>query len=120
MRTKQELITWAHENREELDARRMACEDEGVQEFNRMAPEMSRRLWDSGAWLASVLREAGASDQEVTDAQFAAGQRSFAADAFEVAVAFANEYEQSGSLAEEPGVELADKIIEEMEQSDDG
>lgn len=111
--TVEQAKQWAAENAEELDRCRQA-EVAQIQSFNLFAPDLSKALWDSGCWLAEQLRSHGATDEQVKAIQFAAGQRAFGGDAWQAAVAYANEFEANGDTEEKGGIELADKINNEL------
>jgi hypothetical protein len=114
MLTVEDAKKWALERLIELDKDRLECENKAVQMLNRIIPEKSKNLWDSGCWLESVLLENGASKEQVKDIQFAHGQRSFANDEWKVAVDYANEFIANGETQEKGGFELARKINEEI------
>lgn len=97
---------WVTDNYDELEQKRINCADPDVQMFNSIAPKLSKTLWDSGCWLAHILRNAGATDQEVQSIQMAHGQRSFGADPWQTAVDYANEYCETGDTVEKGGLEL--------------
>lgn len=105
---------WAIENETELNRSRLSCKDSDVQMFNRIAPEKSKELWNSGCWLQDVLLEHGATDKQVKEIQFAAGQRAFGGDAWEVSVDYVNEFISNGDTQEKPGIELAKKRHNEL------
>ena len=67
-----------------------------------------------GVWLAEKLSKMGADEIVVDDACFTLGQRSLFGDPFKEAVKYANEYEENGSLLDKPGLELANKILDEL------
>ena len=110
--TVEQAKAWAAENSHELDIARLRCTDGIVQMLNRVDPEKSKQVWDSGCWLAEVLREHGATEEQIREIQFAAGQRSFGGDAWKASVLYANEFAATGGTAEKPGPELAAKIWE--------
>lgn len=68
------------------------------------------QVWQSGCWLNHVLREEGASEEEVLQIGFAHGQRSTFGDPWQWAVDYANEYARTKAVQDKPGLELADKI----------
>ncbi len=114
MKTIADAKAWAEENAEELDAARLACDDETIQMFNRVSPELSKRIWNTGGWLGHELRRLGATDNEVDEIQFAMGQRAFGGDAWQAAVDYVNEFSKTGTTEETGGLELADKINNEL------
>ena len=82
--------------------------------FNRAMPELSRKLWNAGCWLAEKLREHGATDEQVEEIQLAHGQRSFGGDTWKAAVDYANEFAEEGDTEEKGGIELARKRHAEL------
>lgn len=114
MFTVEDAKSWASERCSELDADRLAHEDQMVQMMNRMMPEKSKSLWDSGCWLAEKLREHGATDKQVSSIQMAQGQRAFCGDAWQAAVDYANEFAANGDTEEKGGAELAAKRHREI------
>lgn len=114
MLTVEDAKKWADERSSELDKERLGWEDPTIQMLNRIIPEKSKNLWNSGCWLESVLLENGASKEQIKDIQFAHGQRSFANDEWKVAVDYANEFIANGETKEKGGFELAKKINEEI------
>lgn len=105
---------WADKQSDKLDRDRLECPDPAVQWINKMIPEKSKELWNSGCWLAHVLREHGANDEQVIDIQTAQGQRSLGNDPWKVAVDYANEFIANGDTEEKSGIELAMKINNEL------
>lgn len=105
---------WANDNSIELDADRIACDDQSVQMLNRIIPDKSKCLWDAGCWLAEKLRERGANDEQVSAIQMAMGQRAFCGDTWKAAVDYANEFALSGDTKEKGGEELASKLNYEL------
>lgn len=114
MLTIEDAKTWATERSSELDEARLGCEDQIIQMMNRMMPEKSKSLWDSGCWLAANLREHGATDEQVSSIQMAQGQRAFGGDAWQAAVDYANEFAANGDTEEKGGAELAVKRHREI------
>lgn len=119
MLTISDARAWADARREELDLARLTHTDPMVCMMNRVMPEKSKTLWDSGCWLAEVLREHGATDEQVRDTQMAVGQRALGGDAWRAAVDYANEFVATGDTEEKGGLELAVKINSEMVVDDD-
>lgn len=113
-KTIEDAKQWATDNEVRLDSDRLASSDETVQRFNRMMPAKSKELWDSGCWLGEQLRSHGATDEQVSQIQMALGQRAFGGNAWAAAVAYANEFEQSGDTEEKGGLELAEKRHAEL------
>lgn len=107
MRTVEEAMQWAADNREELDKGRLECESPDVQMFNRIMPELSQRIWDSGCWLTEQLKALGASDEDIAEAQFATGQLATLGNPWRSVVAFVNGYEEHGEAPVKPGAALA-------------
>ena len=105
---------WARDNTEELDADRLSSNDDAVQMFNRVMPEKSKELWDSGSWLAGQLRSNGATEEQISSIQMAQGQRAFGGNAWQAAVDYANEFEATGDTQEKGGLNLAEKRHEEL------
>ncbi len=114
MFTIEEAKKWANEHSQKLDADRLGNKDETVQMLNRMIPEKSKSLWDSSCWLANKLKEHGATDEQISSIQMAHGQRSFADDSWQVAVYYVNEFSVTGDTKEKGGIELANKINDEI------
>ena len=114
MRTIQEAKQWAKDNAADLDAARLSSEDETVQMFNNIMPEKSKVLWDSGVWLAHELESHGATADQIYSIQTALGQRAFCGDAWQAAVAYANEFASTGDTEEKGGHELAEKRNREI------
>ena len=114
MYTINDAKTWATENSESLDADRLSCKDETVQMFNKVMPEVSKLLWDSGCWMAEQLRSHGASKGQVSSIQMAQGQRAFGGDAWQAAVDYANEFAETGDTEEKGGAALAVKRNQEL------
>ena len=103
MKTIEEAKQWAEDNREE-------CSDayensKGIPDFLR-SPQFEK-IWISGYWLSAVLKEAGATKQQIDDIGFAHGQRCFYQDSWEVSVAYINEFETHKSVVDKPGYKLA-------------
>lgn len=115
MLTISDAKAWAEARRESLDIARLAHADPMVRLMNNAMPEKSKTLGDSGCWLAAVIREHGATDQQVRDIQMAVGQRAFGGDAWQAAVDYANEFVAKGDTEEKGGLELAVKINSELE-----
>lgn len=105
---------WAKGQETELNAGRLACDDESVQMFNRIMPEKSKELWDSGVWLAEQLRSHGATDEQISSIQMAAVQRAFCGDAWQASVDYANEFAEHGDTEEKGGFELDVKRHKEL------
>ena len=105
---------WADEHSAELDRNRKASSDADVQMFNRIMPEKSKELWDSGVWLGDRLEEHGATKDQIQSIQMAAGQRAFGGDAWQAAVDYANEFAGTGDTREKGGAELAEKVHAEI------
>ena len=105
---------WAAENFEALDADRLSSDDECVRMFNRMMPDLSQALWNSGCWLAEQLESHGASQDEISEIQMAQGQRSFGSDPWRAAVDYVNEFAETGDTKEKGGALLAEKINLEL------
>jgi hypothetical protein len=105
---------WALENSVNLDESRLGHKDPAVVLLNRLIPDKSKELWDAGCWLQKVLREYGVDENRINEIEMALGQRSFAANAWNVAVDYANEFANNGSIKEKGGIELAEKIHNEV------
>lgn len=114
MRTIEDAKQWALENAVMLHADRLACEDESVRMFNDIMPDLAKKLWDSGAWLAHELVAHGATNDQVSNIQMAQGQRAFGGDAWKAAVDYANEFAATGDTEEKGGCELAEKRNQEL------
>lgn len=109
-----DAMSWAADNDAELDKSRLACTDSTIKMLNRMSPETSKKLWNTGCWIEEILEGLGADKQTIHDMQFAMGQRAFGGDPWAISVAYVNEFIANGGTEEKPGVELADKINSEM------
>ena len=70
-------------------------------------------IWNAGSWLSVVLSINGASPEDCSRICFCHGQRSVYASTIAMAVAYANEYEQTGTTQDQPGPELAERLIQE-------
>lgn len=114
MKTIEDAKRWASENADELEADRLSCDDKNVVLFNRLMPELSKTLWDSGSWLSQELRSHGADDEQVQEIQMAHGQRSFGGEAWQAAVDYANEFAANGDTKEKGGLELGIKRHKEL------
>ena len=68
-------------------------------------------VWQSGCFLMWELEKLGCHEQERNDIGFAQGQRSLFGDPWEWAVHYLNEYLENGKVQDQPGMELADEII---------
>lgn len=87
--------------------------------YEKDVPEHQRHdrlfeCWKAGCWLNAMLRAHECNGEELTSIGFCHGQRSAFGNTWEWAVKYLNEYEESKSIADKPGVELADRINEEM------
>lgn len=69
-------------------------------------------VWNSGCWLGEVLLKLGATPQQKRDICFCHGQRSCHEDPIEVAARYALEFSYNGAVLDQPGEELALRIIE--------
>ena len=114
MKTIEDAKQWARDNAAELDAARLSNTDESVKMFNSIMPDISKKLWDSGSWLAHELESHGATDEQVSSIQTAQGQRAFCGDAWQAAVDYANEFTATGDTEEKGGAKLAKKCHEEL------
>lgn len=114
MVTIEDAKQWAADYATELDQIRLSCDDKTVQMFNRVMPEKSKDLWDSGSWLGEQLRALGATDEQVQSIQMAQGQRAFRGDAWQAAVDHVNEFSEQGDTEEKDGLDLAEKRHEEL------
>ena len=114
MYTIEEAQEWANKNNQELDSKRLGHTDKMVQMMNRIMPEKSKSLWDSGCWLGTILQDLGANDEQIGDIQMAHGQRSFGGDSWKAAVDYANEFAECGDTEEKGGAELAEKRHKEI------
>lgn len=114
MYTVEDVKKWIVENNVELEKDRLNCQDETVKMLNRILPDKSKTLWDIGCWIEDVLEKLGADKEEISDAQFAFGQRAFGGAGEATAVAYVNEFVETKEIAEKPGPELAEKINNEI------
>ena len=114
MKTIEDAKQWVAENHKELTKTRLSSTEPTIQMLNRVLPDKSRDLWDSGCWLQNEMRTLGATNEEITDAQFACGQRAFANDPWEIAVRYINEYQESGEIKDKPGAQLGEEINKEL------
>lgn len=120
MKTVDDAKQWARDNTKELDARRLASPSDDVQMFNRIMPDKSKELWDSGCWLARELESLGATDEEISSIQMAQGQRAFGGNAWQAAVDYVNEFAATGDTVEKGGPELAEKRHKELFSRENG
>ena len=105
---------WEKAYEQQLEDQRNNCEFP-LQILVKSLPEkIARSLWNSGAWLTWILRESGASDQQINDIAGAHGQRSFYRDPWEVAVAYVNEFVTTGDTKEKGGMLLAQQLVDEQ------
>lgn len=111
MKTVEEAKKWmdAEENRQPCMENYLKSKD--IPDFLR-SPR-TELLWMAGCWLNTVLYQMGASDQQVHDIGFAAGQRSVFQCPVAVAVAYANEFEETSTVKDKPGIEFADELNRE-------
>lgn len=100
---------WIEENQQDLQ--RSLAESKEVPPPMKAIPQISK-LWNAGCWLAEMLEEAGASEEENHDICFAHGQCCFGGNALEEAVRLLNEFVATGTTEDRPGPELAEKINE--------
>lgn len=115
--TVSEAQRWAAERRQELERDRLETDCSITQRLNRIDAEVSRLLWETGAWLGEMLRAHGASKQQVASICMALGQRSFGRDAamvWAVAVSYANEFAATGDTREKGGLALAETVHKEL------
>ena len=100
---------WAKAHADEL--RKALAESKGVPDFLKKMPEICE-IWNAGSWLKDKLTEAGCPHDENEDIQHVCGQRSFGSDPYKEAASLLNEYLGSGTVADKPGFELAEKITD--------
>jgi hypothetical protein len=109
VRTVEQAKQWVSEHEQELVKSLKACKE--LPDVMKSLPKI-RNLWFSGCWLAEVLDKMGASKQQIEDAQFAQGQQAFFRDPWEVAVAYANEFEANKEVKDKPGAKLAMELCD--------
>ncbi len=112
---------WAQENHNDLDKKRLNHPDDMVQMMNKMIPEKSgdmgfrlKEIWDSGCWLGTQLELNGATEEQISSIQMAMGQRAFGGCPWQAAVNYANEFIETGDTEEKGGMELAEKLHNEL------
>lgn len=113
MLTLNDIYFWIKDNEDRLDKERTECKDESIVFLNRLAPAKCKELWDTGEWLAHTLKENSCPQEEVREITFMHGQRCFTRNAHEDAVELANEYINTGTTKDKPGLDLAKKINKE-------
>ena len=110
MYTEDDVLKYVTDNKENLVKSLDECD--GIPSF--MKKSQFQSIWDAGCWLGHVLRENGASDDEKGSILFVHGQRCFGNDPVKQAVLLANEFVNTGTTEDRPGMELADKINQEI------
>jgi len=109
MYTEEDVRKYTTGNKEELAKSLNECDDVPNFMKNHFQP-----IWDAGCWLGSALREKGCSEEERANILFVHGQRCFGRDPVKQAVLLANEFVNTGTTEDRPGMELADKINQEI------
>lgn len=109
--TAQDVRDWCAAEKEGIDR--------GLEKCTEAPDFLKRRLrfqetWAAGCWLMHVLKEAGCPEEQKHNIGFAHGQRSLFGDPFEVAAAYFNEWSESSETPEEPGLVLAQQIMDEV------
>lgn len=100
-----EYEAWCEENRDGLDKSRVESIDASVALLREILPNF-QSLWDSGCWLKVKLMSLGCSEEVASATCFAHGQRCVFGDPVEIALGYVNEYADSLSIQDKPGVEL--------------
>lgn len=96
----------------EWDAEMDSNPPEGLPEFMLQMPEI-REVYYAGEWLSAELSRVGADEETRQKICFASGQKMvFAPDPWQVVEETVSEYSANGSF-DEPGPELAGRLIEE-------
>src|SRR5882672_9328310 len=88
-------------------------EDTTIPDWMRNSPHFFD-CWKAGCWLNFMLKEHGATKEEVASIGFVHGQRSLFGDTYKWAVHYLNEFVETKSVADRPGVALADQINAEV------
>lgn len=107
-----EYEAWCEENRDGLDRSRVESTDTVVVLLRDAFPNF-QALWDSGCWLKVKLMSLGCSEELARATCFAHGQRCVFGDPVEIALGYVNEYADSQSIQDKPGVELGNKLCGE-------
>ena len=115
--TVEDVKKYVDDNRADLTKNLMECDE--IPEYFKIPDSTFSNIWDAGSWLGTVLKENGASDEEEKKICFAHGQTCFSRDPFESAVSMANEFLETGTTKNQPGFELAERIIKESGILDD-
>lgn len=72
--------------------------------------ERTKQMWQAGCWLNAMLEKHGCPAETRFKIGFCHGQRSAFGDCWKWGVIYLNEYVETGSVADQPGNELADQI----------
>ena len=109
MRTIEEAKTWGKEHEVECLKTYAKCKE--IPDFLRST--RLEAIWISGCWLTDVLTKAGATKEQTDRIGFCHGQRCVFMDPWATAVAYANEFETSKTVKDQPGRELATQLHKE-------
>lgn len=88
------------------------AESKEIPEWMRKSP-VFLECWKAGCWLNFMLKENGATPEEVAKIGFCHGQRSLFGDTYKCGVEYLNEFVETKSVADQPGNKLADEINRE-------
>jgi hypothetical protein len=109
MYTKEDVENYVEENKSRLEESLQNC---GMISF--IPIDLLRPVLQAGAWLGPTLAKDGATDEKISNICLCHGQRSLSRHPFVVAVDYANEFLQNGSVRDKFGEELAKEVNEEM------
>jgi hypothetical protein len=109
MYTTEDIENFVEENKSRLEESLQNC---GMIAF--IPIDMLRPVFQSGGWLGPILRKDGATDEQITNICMCHGQRSLSRHPFVVAVDYANEFLQNGSVKDNCGEELAKEVNKEL------
>ena len=112
MFTIEDFEEYENENRKDLQDSFMSCEEVPV--FMKCPGSKFETMWNSGCWLKEELLKLGAKDKEADDICFVQGQKSFAGDTVKISIELLNEYASTNTVSDKPGIELAEKIHNDL------
>jgi 1,6-anhydro-N-acetylmuramate kinase len=110
--TTEEAIAYCEQHKAGMDASLEA--NTGIPDWQKK--HLPKSVWYAGCFLSAMLKKHGATQQEVSDIGFCHGQRCFHTQErghYEWAVTYLNEYMANHTVADKPGVELADNLLRE-------
>lgn len=108
-----EYDAWRDQHHDELMKALYASKDASVVMLRNIMPDKIEPVWESGSWLKVKLMDLGCSTRMSSNICFAHGQRCQVHDPVAVALEYVNEYATTGAVADEPGFELAERILQE-------